>query len=136
MTRKESIILGSAIGIAFLIMAYIFNSVLVLKSVPEVSNIPKIEQQVYILPDDKKSTLEYRWMMENEEALKEGKLKMSDSPYSEEKTIYKLKTSMDSLTSFVYGTQTEIERQKCIEYNKFIDMRTNLLRLNKPVNCK
>lgn len=98
--------------------------------------IPKIEQRVNILTEDKKSTLEYRWLMENEEDLKDGKLKMSDCPYSAEKTIYKLKTSMDSISSFVYGTQVEIERQKCIEYNKFIDMRTNLLSLNKPTTCK
>jgi hypothetical protein len=105
------------------------------ESVTKIPPIPKIEQSVNILDEDKKSTLEYNWLMENEEDLKDGKLKMSDCPYTD-KTIYKLKTSMDSLTSFVYGTQPEIERQKCIEYNKFIDMRKNLLELNKPTNCK
>lgn len=107
-----------------------------LREIETTQYVPKIEQRVNILTEDKKSTLEYRWLMENEEDLKDGKLKMSDCPYSAEKTIYKLKTSMDSISSFVYGTQVEIERQKCIEYNKFIDMRTNLLSLNKPTTCK
>jgi hypothetical protein len=105
------------------------------ESITKTPPIPKIEQSVNILDEDKKSTLEYNWLMENEEDLKDGKLKMSDCPYTD-KTIYKLKTSMDSLTSFVYGTQPEIERQKCIEYNKFIEIRKDLLTLNKPTTCK
>lgn len=118
-----------------LVLFVIIHGSIELKEVPSPPPIPKIEQHVNILDDDKKATLEYRWLMENEEDLKDGKLKMSDCPYTD-KTIYKLKTSMDSITSFVYGTQPEIERQKCIEYNKFIDMRKSLLELNKPTNCK
>lgn len=103
------------------------------KSTPKYS---KIEQKVYILDDDKKSTLELRWILENEEALKDGTLTLADCPYTGEKTIYKLKTSMDSISSFVYGSQTEIEKQKCIEYNKFVGMRNEYNSLNKPLNCK
>lgn len=112
----------------------IIHSSMDLKEVSTTPEIPKIEQHVNILDDNKKATLEYRWFIENEEDLKDGKLKMSDCPYTD-KTIYKLKTSMDSITSFVYGTQPEIERQKCIEYNKFVEIRKDLLSLNKPVNC-
>lgn len=129
---KPILIFGSMIAILlFTIIFALWPKDLITKT----TQIPTIEQHVNILDENKKSTLEYNWLMANEEDLKSGKLKMSDCPYTD-KTIYKLKTSMDSISSFVYGTQPEIERQKCIEYNKFIDMRKSLLALNKPVDCK
>ena len=101
-----------------------------------VLKVPTIDQRVNILTSDKQSTLEYKWILENEEALKAGQVRFADNPYNEDKTIYQLKTSMDSLSSFVYGNQNEIERERCKEYNRFIEIRKILISLNKPTNCK
>lgn len=112
----------------------IYNSIET-EAIPQ-QKIPKIEQHVSVLDKNKQSTLEYHWVMENEEALVAGTVKFGECPYNEANTIYKLKTSMDSITSFKYGSKTEIEAQKCLEYNRFIDIRNNLLKLNKPHTCK
>ena len=97
--------------------------------------IPSVEQRVTLLDDSRQIILESRWIQDNEEDLVKGKLKVEDNPYLETKTIYQLKTSLgEDYTNFVYGTQTEIERQKCIEYNKGIDIRKELEKLYKP--CK
>lgn len=106
------------------------------KSEKQIQNIPKIEQSVTILEDNRQSILDYNWIVENEEDLKLGKLNLNESPFSDDKTVYKLKTSMDSLNSFVYGSDLEIEKQKCVEYNNFNRIRNNLLKLNKPNKCK
>jgi hypothetical protein len=78
--------------------------------------IPKIEQTVSILDNDKKAILESHWLLDNEEDLRSGKITFDECPYTEGKTVYKLKTSMNGITSFVYGSKAEINKQKGIEY--------------------
>lgn len=104
-----------------------------LKTVPKLS---KIEQRVTILDNDKKTILESHWLIENEDDLRTGKLTFDDCPYTEDKTVYKLKSSMDSITTFFYGSQIEIEKQKCIEFKKLTKIRNSLQKLNKENNCK
>lgn len=106
-----------------------------IKPIPK-PDYPNVKQRVNILTSEKQGTLEFKWILENEEDLKSGKLRFADNPYNEDKIVYQLKTSLDSLSSFVYGSQSEIERLRCSEYNKFITIRKTLVSLNKPKDCK
>lgn len=120
--KNIKVIIYAVLVFGLFAVLFVVYNLMELKEIPAPA-IPKIEQHVTILDDDKKAILESHWLQENEEDLRSEKITFDDCPYTEEKTVYRLKTSMNGITSFVYGSKEQIDKQKAIEYNKLVKIR-------------